>query len=131
MGSSVEISATNQRFEMKNKTFTCTYYTDPGHGWFKVKRSVLHNLNIAHLVSSYSYQRGEYVYLEEDCDITLLYHALKEQGTTLLSQHKHTDNDSRIRTYERYSMAVPNNERCQDAGIDSSDAVQATADDTV
>lgn len=104
---------------MKQKTFTCIYYTDPGHGWFKVKRSVLHNLGIADQITAYSYQRGEYVYLEEDCDAFLLHQALKEQGTTLVTHRKHTDNDSRIRTYERYKpfdvVAVSDSERQTDA----------------
>jgi hypothetical protein len=96
---------------MKPKTFTCIYYTDPGHGWFKVKRSVLHSLDIADKISNYSYQRGEYVYLEEDCDAFELHQAFKERGTTLRVVHKHADNDSRIRSYERYKafdvVAIP------------------------
>lgn len=96
---------------MKNKTFNCIYYTDPGHGWFKVKRSVLHNLGIADKISNYSYQRGEYVYLEEDCDAFELYQALKQQDTVLCFTTKQSNTDSRIRSYERYQalnvVAVP------------------------
>jgi hypothetical protein len=96
---------------MKQKTFTCTVYTDPGHGWFKVKRSVLHNLGIADKITSYSYQRGEWVYLEEDVDAFELHQALKQHGTTLRVVEKHTDKDSRIRSYERYKpfnvVAIP------------------------
>lgn len=114
------------------KTFTCIYYTDPGHGWFKVKRSVLHNLGIADQISLYSYQRGDYVYLEEDCDAFLLHQALKEQGTTLVTHRKHTDNDSRIRTYERYRyVAFSNSERDTDNTINTGYDVDTTEADVI
>ena len=45
---------------------TIVYYTDPGHGWFAVKRAELAQLGILGQVSHYSYQRGRTVYLEED-----------------------------------------------------------------
>jgi len=47
---------------------TYTFYEDPGHGWLSVKRQELVDLNILNQISSYSYQRGNTVYLEEDCD---------------------------------------------------------------
>lgn len=121
---------------MKQKTFTCIYYTDPGHGWFKVKRSVLHNLGIADKITPYSYQRGEYVYLEEDCDAFELHQALKQNGTTLRVVEKHTDRDSRIRSYERYkpftvvdiqTLAVSDSQRRANTGIDSCDATQVAS----
>ena len=104
---------------MKEKVFTVICYSDPGHSWAKVKRSVLHNLGIADNISSYSYQRGEYVYLEEDCDLSTLCMALNQRNTRIKFVEKHTDNDSRIRTYERYKpfdvVAVSDSERQTDA----------------
>jgi|AntAceMinimDraft_5_1070358.scaffolds.fasta_scaffold150926_2 hypothetical protein len=84
------------------KTFTITFYSDPSHGWAKVKRSILETLDIPHLISSYSYQRGEYVYLEEDNDYSLLVDALEMHGTAIILKYKHNDNTSRIRSYEHY-----------------------------
>jgi hypothetical protein len=84
------------------KTFTVILYTDPGHGWAKVKKSVLANLGIAELVSPYSYQRGDYAYLEEDCDLSLLCKRLLENNTNAKFVPRHTDKESRIRSYERY-----------------------------
>jgi hypothetical protein len=46
-------------------------YDDPGHGWLRVKISELKNLGIAGKVSGYSYMRGNYASLEEDCDASL------------------------------------------------------------
>ena len=86
------------------KQFTVTVYSDPGHAWAKVRKSVLTNLGIADKVSSYSYQRGEYAFLEEDCDLSLLMQALQSHGTKLCFVEKHTDKQSRIRNYERYSV---------------------------
>jgi hypothetical protein len=48
---------------------TFTHYTDPGHGWVEVPRALLHELGIADKITGYSYQRGEDVFLEEDCDL--------------------------------------------------------------
>ena len=52
---------------MKTKTYT--YFTDPGHGWLRVKKSELDALGIANQISPYSYMRGDHAYLEEDCDM--------------------------------------------------------------
>lgn len=84
------------------KTFTVIIYSDPGHAWAKVKRSVLNNLGIANKVSPYSYQRGEYVYLEEDCDYPLLVDALHWRNTRIKCVERSSNKDSRIRGYERY-----------------------------
>jgi hypothetical protein len=85
-----------------SKTFTIIVYADPGHAWGKVKKSVLINLGIADKISRYSYQRGDYAYLEEDCDLTTLCMALNERDTRVKFVEKHTDRDSRIRSYIRY-----------------------------
>lgn len=50
---------------------------DPGHGWLEVDISELVSLGIADKVSSYSYQNGPTVYLEEDCDLSLFLGAKK------------------------------------------------------
>lgn len=39
------------------------FIQDPGHGWLKVPRKLLHELNIEHKITHYSYQRADYVYL--------------------------------------------------------------------
>ena len=114
----------------KEKTFTIIVYSDPGHGWGKVKRSVLHNLGIANNISAYSYQRGEYVYLEEDCDLSTLCMALNQRNTRIKFVEKSTNRDSRIRSYERYQpfnvVAVPDSERQQDGSIAACYAMAGT-----
>jgi len=85
------------------KTFTIIVYNDPSHAWGKVKRKVLDNLGIAHEVSSYSYQYKDNVYLEEDADLSLVCrHLLFNSDVQIKFVEKHTNRDSRIRSYERY-----------------------------
>ena len=85
------------------KTFTIIVYNDPSHAWGKVKRKVLDNLGIAKEVSSHSYQYKDNVYLEEDADLSLVCrHLLLNTDVQIKFVEKHSDRDSRIRSYERY-----------------------------
>jgi hypothetical protein len=77
-------------------------YSDPGHAWCKVHRSLIENLGIAHLITPYSYQRGEYVYLEEDCDLTTFATALRATGRAVQFREHHTNKSCKIRSYDRY-----------------------------
>ena len=77
-------------------------YNDPGHGWVAIKRSVLIKLGIEHKITSYSYQRGQTVYLEEDCDAYTLISAAHDAGITFGFVHKHTDKRSPIRSYDYF-----------------------------
>lgn len=81
------------------------YFQDPGHGWVKAPRALVNKLGIADKISSYSYQRGDAVYLEEDCDATLLVQALKAQFVKHEIVSQHTNKQSRIRNYESYRVA--------------------------
>lgn len=80
------------------------FYTDPGHGWLRVTRTLVDHLGCAQQITPYSYQRGRYVYLEEDCDAPLVLRALKEQGVTdvqlVYREHPHR---STVRSYARYA----------------------------
>jgi len=89
------------------QTIAINFYVDPGHGWFKVKRDVLSKLRIADKISHYSFERGEFVYLEEDCDAGYLFKALKEHGIEpKVKQHVAMYKQSRIRNYNRYKVAA-------------------------
>jgi hypothetical protein len=79
-----------------------TYFTDPGHGWVKVPRKLLERLSIADKISSYSYSRGDSVYLEEDCDLGRLYNAATERGIKIDLVTRHTNRQSKIRSYNTY-----------------------------
>ena len=78
-------------------------YSDPGHAWAAVKRQTLQEMGLLSQVSSFSYQRGKTVYLEEDCDLSLYMHALKERGIEYGFVEKHTDKRSPIRSYDQFN----------------------------
>lgn len=83
------------------------FYSDPGHGWAKVRRAELEKLGIDKQISTYSYQRGEFVYLEEDGDLTTYCQALDRKGIRFefvgtTSPYRR----SKIRSYDYYT---PNN----------------------
>jgi len=83
------------------------FYSDPGHGWLKVSKKELEYLGIADKITPYSYMRGAYAYLEEDCDVTTFVEILKKTGDTRTFQEmikEHSANkSSKIRNYEPYT----------------------------
>ena len=80
-----------------------TAYTDSGHGWVKVKKDLLTKLGIQHKISRYSYMRGDYAYLEEDCDVEHLYKALLSQGKDMSTKVQYSYKRSKIRSYNSYA----------------------------
>ena len=87
------------------------FYEDPGHGWLKVPKALLRVLSIEDQVSAYSYQRGDFAYLEEDCDYSLFDQAMKDTGREFsLVTHCSRERSSKIRSYESYRYIAP---KCQ------------------
>jgi hypothetical protein len=86
----------------KQKTLTLPYYQDPGHGWVRVSVGLLHGLKIAHLITPYSYRRGDHAYLEEDGDLSQLLTAAAAAGITVKLKQHHTNKQSKIRSYSPY-----------------------------
>ena len=96
---------------------TYHFYSDPGHGWLRVPREELRELGIESKISKYSYQKGSFVYLEEDCDAPEFINALSEaRGVSNLGlspeqvigakivPHVSTKRDSKIRGYDSYQI---------------------------
>jgi len=90
------------------KTFI--FYTDPGHGWGKVPIKLLINLGIADKISTFSYTRNGFAFLEEDCDLPLFIKKLNTIGVTPKFKPQHTDRNSRIRNYPYYRKELYANE---------------------
>lgn len=81
-----------------------TVYADPAHSWTKVPRKLLYTLGIINKITPFSYQRGEYVYLEEDCDMATFLHAWKQRFSALPTfTEQHTNRSSKIRSYQPYA----------------------------
>jgi len=84
------------------KNLKLNYFTDPGHGWVSVKLQTLIDLGIYNKISHYSYMRGASAYLEEDCDLGLLFKTCDAIGLKIDLIVKHTNNRSPIRSYDIY-----------------------------
>lgn len=85
------------------KVTTIHFYCDAAHGWGKVNRNLLKELGIENKISNFSYQKGDYVYLEEDCDLTVLCDALKKRGEDVKFIEHYSKNSS-IRNFDRYKV---------------------------
>jgi hydroxypyruvate isomerase len=84
------------------KKITIPFYTDPGHGWLKVPVALINKLGISDKISNYSYIRKDHVYLEEDCDASVLIDTLGAQGVTIKYKIFHTNKSSKIRSYNSF-----------------------------
>lgn len=79
------------------------FISDPGHGWLKVKRSELNILGIDQQITPFSYQRGEWVYLEEDGDAELFVQTKKARLQTVRYRERNANRRaSRVRNYDPY-----------------------------
>lgn len=76
-------------------------YNDPGHGWGKVSQDQLKRLGLTFGdFSSFSYRRNEFIYLEEDCDLSFFIKKHVEVLGKAPTFRDHTGNKpSRIRGY--------------------------------
>lgn len=79
------------------------YYSDPGHGWYRVRRLLISAYGVSASISPYSYQRGDYVYLEEDADVGTFTRAVEAAGDKVeIVGNTTTNEDSFIRSMDRY-----------------------------
>lgn len=78
------------------------FHNDPGHGWLAVKTKEILELGIEKEISTYSYIKGNTVYLEEDCDAGLFFNAMKKKGFTVSYKSSYKEKTS-IRSYDCYS----------------------------
>jgi len=77
-------------------------YGDAQHSWCKVKFSEIVKLGIQNQITDYSYARGEYLFLEQDCDMSTFVKALEKVGIKPEWIGHHTNKQSKIRSYSRY-----------------------------
>jgi hypothetical protein len=78
------------------------FYEDPGHGWLAVPLELLDSLGLVDRVSSYSYIRGRFAHLEEDCDYSLFAAAMRERNAPFTLREHRCNGRSRIRSYSSY-----------------------------
>lgn len=80
--------------------------SDPFHGWLKVPRKMLVDLKIIDAISVSSFQRGEFVYLEEDLDWGIFRDALAAEGKTFTTRERFAESGCRIRSYESFKTTL-------------------------
>ncbi len=79
------------------------FYADYGHGWGEVENSLLKDLGIANDISHYSFTKGEFAYLEEDCDLSIFCQKLTSLGIGFsFIEHNEDIAHSPIRDYQSY-----------------------------
>jgi hypothetical protein len=81
---------------------TLHIYSDPGHGWLRVKMDLIKTLGIENKITFCSYQRNDWVYLEEDCDASTFMLAIALAGLDFKYKSHYSNSESKIRTYKRY-----------------------------
>lgn len=87
----------------KGKMIRMVSHSAPQHGWLACKRSLLVELGLLDKVTPFSYQKGNTVYLEEDCDAGLLINKLNELNRSYKIVRGAWYNSShRIRNYEGF-----------------------------
>jgi hypothetical protein len=77
-------------------------FADPSHAWGKVKKSMLERLGVDREISPYSYQRGEFAYLEEDRDLGVFIAALENAKISYKFKEHRTDKDSHVRDMDMF-----------------------------
>jgi len=83
---------------------TLRFTADPGHGWLHVKRDIARMImgDDFNKISSFSYQRGATLYLEEDCDAGYFLKACKERGVEVDTKVTHYRSLAPIRSYQSF-----------------------------
>jgi len=77
------------------------FHADPGHAWLAVKRAELIRLNILNKITPCSYQKGNTVYLEEDCDASTFINAKKQANEEFTIKESFKENTP-IRNYQPF-----------------------------
>lgn len=84
---------------------TYIFEQDPGHGWLHVRRAEIERLGIAQAITPYSYQRGDLVFLEEDCDLSTFMRAKEAAGEPVIFDDRYVAHTP-IRGYATYRPTV-------------------------
>jgi hypothetical protein len=92
--------------EGNNMKTKLTFHIDAGHGWLEVPIADLRTLGIAEKISTYSYQKNEVAYLEEDCDATLFCDKAEGLGFHLEISEVYDGDQSKIRRFDHYQASV-------------------------
>ncbi len=76
------------------------HHVDPGHSWGEIKMGDL-PLKLRKKISPYSFQKGDSLFLEEDCDLWIAVSFYKESGITFSIKRVIYKRECKIRRYDR------------------------------
>ena len=82
------------------KKMKLTVFNDPAHGWLKVSQKQYREIMGNQMPSRFSYAKGEFFFLEEDCDMQYFWEEAKKQGYEISLVQKTSSKMSKIRNYE-------------------------------
>ena len=110
MNESINLNAGNDVVLKILGNHTYTIYEDAGHAWIKIPLIELITLKLINEITPFSYIRGKFAYLEEDCDLSTFFKAYHEITGKLPKYRTCVSNLSRIRNYASYTadLAVIN-----------------------
>lgn len=90
---------------------TFTFHTDPSHGWLEVRTSELFKVGLLPSdFSAYSYQQGNVVYLEEDCDAPMFIRSYEQHFGPISVVEKFNNYSHWIRKLPRIVVACDDDE---------------------
>ena len=106
-----KINELNAEIELNSKIRNLIWWVDSGHSWLRVSKKELKNLNILDNISSFSFIKNGFAYLEEDLDANIYINAilgkewhLREDLIRLIHSipEKVFENECPCRGYERF-----------------------------
>jgi len=80
--------------------------SDASHGWVKVPLVELERLGIQDQITSYSYVKGDFAFLEEDADAGVFIEARKAEGNPVKLKEITRESCRKIRNYDAYPSTI-------------------------
>lgn len=90
------------------KKITISYYRDHQSGWFKVPVKVIHDLRVENKISSRSFIRKDFAYIDDKVDARLLFDVANQECITFNIRMHFSNKSSKIRSYEPFTKAELN-----------------------
>ena len=74
------------------------YFVGDTRGWIEVRKTELLKANVLDFISTSSCEKGDFIYIDEDMDLSFFLYNLGE----ISSMQKIQVNDNYFKTYKRY-----------------------------
>ena len=93
--------------EPAERLLSRTFYSDSGHGWLRIPKADLKQFSLEQEITKYSYISQNFIYLEEDSDLTTYLLAVCKEGYTVDIIEEYQDGYSTIRNFNHYECSTP------------------------